>query len=309
MNEVNNTPWKNVTYLLMADVIWGTAYVAQQTGGKLLGSYTFNCIRFLLGALVLLPVILLKDKFSEEKPKTDRRLLLKGGIICGLALSAASNFQQLGISMGSSVGKAGFLTSCYIVMVPIAGIPLGKKCSKGAALGVILALWGMYLLCMTGADMTICLSDILLLICAVAFVLQILAIDHFAPMLDTVKMSFVEFLVCGLSSAVLMVFFEMGLSKESLVTWAAPLSLPPVWLSIAYAGICSSGIAYSLQIAGQRNFNPTVASLLMSLESVFSLVAGWILLHERMSMTEMLGCLLIFMAVITAQLPEKRKKL
>lgn len=295
----------NVIFLLMADIIWGAAFVAQSTGGAVIGAYSFNCIRSLMGALVLVPVILLMDRLgiSTNRPHTreEKRTLWRGGIICGVALCFASNFQQLGINMGSTVGKAGFLTACYIIMVPILGIFLKKKCSWNVGLGVVLTLMGLYLLCMEDS-FSLTLPDVLLLLCALCFAVQILSIDHFAPLVDGVRLSCIEFLVSGSISLIPMFFVDMKHSASGIAAWAAPFADLDVWIPLLYAGVCSCGIAYTFQIFGQRNFNPTVASLIMSMESVFSIFFGWLLLHETLSVRELLGCGAILIAIVIAQL-------
>lgn len=293
---------KNVIYLLLADLIWGAAFVAQRTGGDVVGAYSFNCIRNLMGALVLLPLIFYYSKTRKNTSKQSSKTLWIGGIICGTALCFASNFQQLGISMGVSVGKAGFLTACYILLVPIFGRFLGKRTHWNLLLGVLLAVVGLYFLCVAGGDFVLQKADLLEMLCAVAFAIQIVAIDYFAPQVDTVKLSVVEFLVCGIESAIPMAFAELIPNPTG---WAQSLTTMEAWIPLLYTGICSSGIAYTLQIAGQKNFNPTLASLIMSLESVFSVGFGWLLLGEKLSQNEAIGCLAIFAAVIIAQLQRK----
>ncbi len=305
---------KNVFYLLMADLIWGAAFVAQRTGGDVVGAYTFNCIRNLMGALVLLPLIFYYGRSRktettaslESTKKHASKKLWIGGLICGTALCFASNFQQLGISMGVSVGKAGFLTACYILLVPIFGLFLGKRTHWNLLLGVGLAVVGLYFLCMAGGDFVLQKADLLEMLCAVGFAIQIIAIDHFAPQVDTVKLSAVEFLVCGIESAIPMLFGEL---LPNPLGWAQSLATQDAWIPLLYTGICSSGIAYTLQIAGQKNFNPTLASLIMSLESVFSVGFGWLLLGERLSQNEAIGCVAIFAAVMIAQLQFKPRAL
>lgn len=301
---------KNVIFLLLADIIWGAAFVAQRTGGDVVGAYSFNCIRSLIGFLVLIPVILIMGKRETgETKKSDRRTLLVGGILCGVALAFASNLQQLGITLGSSVGKAGFLTACYILIVPILGLFLHKKCGWNVALGVLLAVIGLYFLCMTSGGFSLEKSDVLLLLCAFAFAVQILAIDYFAPKVNPVSLSCVEFLVCGVLSAIPMFAVDMGHSREGIVLWAQNLTTWDAWIPILYAGVCSCGIGYTCQIVGQRNFNPTVASLIMSLESAFSVLFGWLLLQESLSRRELMGVLLVFAAIIVAQIPARKKLL
>ena len=302
---------RNSFLLVLAAFIWGIAFVAQSTGGDAVGPYTFNCIRSVIGSLVLVPVIKLSGRlhWSHKKPvsRKDWRTLFTGGIACGIALSIASNLQQVGISLGSPVGKAGFLTACYMLIVPILGIFLKKKCGWNVWLGIVIAMVGLYLLCMQGS-FSIQFSDLLLLLCALAFAVQILIVDHYADMVDGVRMACIQFLVCGIISAIPMIFMDMGLSVSEISEWGSAFADPYAWIPILYAGVLSCGVAYTLQIIGQRGLNPTVASLLMSLESVFSLLAGWVLLEEALSGREILGCILIFSAVVLAQLQVRKKQ-
>lgn len=299
---------RNQLLLILTALIWGVAFVAQSEGGDAVGAYSFNCIRSLIGAAVLVPVIFLLDKLglTSRKPQTkeDKRVLWTGGICCGIVLCLASNLQQLGINFGTAAGKAGFLTACYIVLVPILGIFLKKKCTWNVWIGVALTVVGLYMLCINGS-FSLQLSDILVLLCAFVFSLHILVIDHFSPLVDGVRMSCIQFLVSGLLSAIPMIFVE--LRPAGLSAWAGSFVSVGAWIAILYAGVCSCGIAYTLQIIGQQNVNPTIASLLMSLESVFSVLAGWVILHQKLSTKELMGCLFIFIAVVMAQLPMKEK--
>lgn len=301
---------RNSILLMITALIWGVAFVAQSSGGDAVGPYTFNCIRSFIGSLVLIPVIRLSDRlhWTRKKPESreDKRNLLISGIACGIVLAFASNLQQVGIWLGTPVGKAGFLTACYTLMVPVLGLFIKKKCGWNIWVGVMIAVVGLYLLCMQGS-FSIQFSDMLLLLCALSFAIQILIIDHYVDMVDGVRMSCIQFLVCGILSAFPMIFVDMGLSAQEFSEWVHALSDPYAWIPILYAGVMSCGIAYTLQIIGQRGMNPTVASLLMSLESVFSVLAGWILLNQALSIREIFGCVLIFGAVVLAQLQFKQK--
>lgn len=294
--------------LLLTALIWGIAFVAQSEGGDVTGPYSFNSIRCIMGGLILIPVIKILDKtgISDRKPvtKKDKHLLLTGGIACGVALCIASNIQQLGLYLGASAGKAGFLTACYILIVPILGLFLKKKCSWNIGVGVAITLVGLYLLCMNGSS-SFKFADILLLLCALVFSIHILVVDHFSPLVDGVRMSCIQFFVCGFLSAVPMFFIDMKHSVKGIIEWAPGLASLNVWIPLLYAGLFSCGVAYTLQIVGQEGLNPTVASLLMSLESVFSVLAGWIILGETMGMREIAGCVLIFIAIVLAQIPVK----
>ena len=288
---------RNSLVLLLTAFIWGAAFVAQSVGGEAVGCFTFNGVRSLIGALVLLPVIWLMDakKKEELKEKEDQKTLITGGICCGVMLCIASNFQQFGISF-TTVGKAGFITAMYILIVPILGLFMKKKPGLQVWLGVVLAVMGLYLLCMTSESFSLSKGDFLVLICAGFFSLHILIIDYFSPKVDGVRMSCIQFLVCGILSMVMAFIFETP-------EFSAILS---GWLPILYAGVLSCGVAYTLQIVGQKNMDPTVASLILSLESVFSVLAGWLILDQTLSLRELFGCVLMFLAIILAQLPQKK---
>lgn len=305
---------RNSLLLVLTALIWGIAFVAQSEGGAAVGPFSFNSIRSVIGGVVLLPVIVLLDKMglTKRKPKTkeEKKLLLKAGLLSGLFLSFASSVQQLGIYLGTTPGKAGFLTACYILFVPLLGIFLHRKCGWNIWVGVGLALIGLYFLCING-DFYLQTGDILVLCCAVLFAFQIMVVDYFAPKVDGVRMACIQFFVSGIVCAVPMVITEWLplLQKEgNLITWGLPFTTFDAWIPILYAGVLSCGVAYTLQIIGQVGLNPTVASLLMSLESVFSVLAGWVILHQKLSPKELLGCGIIFVAIILAQLPVFQKE-
>ena len=303
------TPFKNSLILLLTATIWGIAFVAQSEGGDAVGAFTFNSTRSLIGSLVLIPVIFLLNKINPKDNKSEsgissgnsssgnifsrNRTLILGGISCGICFFLASNFQQLGI-MYTSVGKAGFITACYIVIVPILGLFMKKKCSPFIWAAVAMALVGLYLLCITDG-FSIGKGDILVLICAFLFSLHILIIDYFSPKVDGVKMSCIQFFVCGVLSAIPALIFEHPQLSAFHGAWGA----------ILYAGVMSCGVAYTLQIVGQKNMDPTVASLILSLESCISVLAGWIILGQKLSMREIIGCVVMFAAIVLAQLPQK----
>lgn len=296
----------NSCLLVLTAFIWGIAFVAQSAGGDAVGPYSFNCIRSLIGGVVLLPVIRCLERMhlTERKAVTrqEKRVLWVGGISCGIALFVASNLQQLGIYLGSPAGKAGFLTACYMLVVPILGLFLHKKCGWNVWLGIVIAAIGLYLLCIRG-KLSLQFSDGLLLLCAFVFAIHILVIDHFTVKVDGVRMSCIQFFVCGLLSAVPMFWVDMGHSLTGIRAWMPVFARFSSWIPILYAGVLSCGVAYTLQIVGQQGVNPTVASLLLSLESVFSVLAGFVILGEALSGRELVGCVLIFLAVILAQLP------
>lgn len=280
--------------LLLAAVIWGFAFVAQKEGGADMGALTFNGSRSLLAAVGLFAALPLFDKIGLSRPpadKAERRQLWLGGMLCGLALFAATNLQQVGL-LYTDVGKSGFITTLYIVLVPLFGIFLGRRIGLLNWLGVLLAVAGLYLLCVSGVS-GIAVGDVLLLLCAVSFSVQILVVDRVSPQVDNIRLSAIQFLTVGVLNLPLMFIFEQP-------------SLPALWNnigSLAYAGLLSSGVAYTLQIVAQKRTAPATASLLMSLESVFAVLAGWLLLGDRLSRTELLGCGLMFAAVVLAQLP------
>ena len=288
---------KNNILLVLTALIWGCAFVAQSVGMDYVGPFTFNMARFLIGAIVLLPVIWFMDrqrKTGAEKGAGQKTLII-GGICCGTALAVASTLQQWGI-LFTTVGKAGFITAMYIVIVPLLGVFIGKKVRPLIIGCVAIAVVGFYFLCMT-ESLCLGLGDFLVLLCAIAFSIHILVIDHFSPKVDGVKMSAIQFLTAAIISAVPTLLWEQPVFTEILQAWQPVL----------YAGVMSCGVAYTLQIIAQKNADPTVASLLLSLESVFSVLAGWVLLGQGLSLKEMFGCVLIFCAIILAQLPEKKK--
>ena len=288
---------KNNILLVLTALIWGCAFVAQSVGMDYVGPFTFNMARFLIGAIVLLPVIWFMDrqrKTGAEKGAGQKTLII-GGICCGIALAVASTLQQWGI-LFTTVGKAGFITAMYIVIVPLLGVFIGKKVRPLIIGCVAIAVVGFYFLCMT-ESLRLGLGDFLVLLCAIAFSIHILVIDHFSPKVDGVKMSAIQFLTAAIISAVPTLLWEQPVFTEILQAWQPVL----------YAGVMSCGVAYTLQIIAQKNADPTVASLLLSLESVFSVLAGWVLLGQGLSLKEMFGCVLIFCAIILAQLPEKKK--
>lgn len=294
--------------LALTAFIWGSAFVAQSVGMDYLGPFTFNSIRSIMGGLVLLPVIVLmrrkknKDgvlsiagKSSDERAG-DRKTLLIGGICCGLALTVASSLQQIGI-MYTTAGKAGFITALYILIVPVMGLFLGKHAGMKTWMGVALAVVGMYFLCIK-EGVTVSQGDFLVFLCAIVFSVHILVIDHFAPKTDGVCLSCIQFFVCGIVCAVPMVLWEQPQISKVIAAW----------MPLVYAGVLSCGVAYTLQIIAQKNTDPAVASLLLSLESVFSVLTGWMILGEHLSVRESFGCALVFAAVLLAQLPERGRK-
>lgn len=283
--------------LLLTAMIWGTAFVAQSVAMDYIEPFTFNAIRFLLGGVVLLPIIALQSRKERSAETGDKKLLWKGGILCGIVLCIASAFQQLGIQ-GTTVGKTGFITALYIVLVPVFGVFLHKKAGIRLWLSVLVAIFGLYLLCMNTEHFSINHYDVILLLCAASFAVQILCVDHFSPKVDPVKLSCIQFLVCSLLSFLMMVLTEHP-SMAAVMT---------AWQPILYAGILSCGVAYTLQVVAQTSLNPVIASLIMSLESVISAIAGWLVLGQHLSGREIAGCVVMFAAIILAQLPSKTAK-
>ena len=285
--------------LLAAAMIWGAAFVAQTVGMDYVEPFTFQAVRCFLASFVLLPVIWFMDKKGNaKKPETplQKKEQIFYGVLCGLLLFAACSLQQLGL-LYVEAGKAGFVTSLYIILVPIAGLFFGKKVKPWVWISVVLALVGLYLLC--ASDMSIGKGELMILACSVAFTGHILVIDKVSPRLDGVRLSSLQFFVVGIISLVVM-FWKETPDLQAILQ---------CWLPICYAGILSAGVGYTFQIIGQAHTDPTVASLLMSLESVFAMLFGWLLLKQRLSGTEMIGCVLVFAGVILAQLPGKKETL
>lgn len=282
--------------LLLTAFIWGIAFVAQSVGMEHVGVFSFCMARYFLGAVVLLPLVIIRRRSNKKKriPSAGGRITWMAGICCGLALAAASIFQQMGIQY-TTVGKAGFITTLYIILVPILGIFLKKRIPAKVWLCAVLAAIGMYLLCMS-ERLQIANGDLLVFVCAVLFSIHILVIDYFSPLADGVEISCVQFFTAGAVSFVLMLIFE----HPQITDFTA------AWMPIAYAGILSSGVGYTLQVVGQKDMEPTAASLILSLESMFSVLAGWILLDQSLTKKELVGCALMFLAVILVQLPEKK---
>lgn len=282
---------KSSLLLFLAAVIWGVAFVAQSVGLNYVGPMTLNGSRFLLGGVVLLPLVYFRQKKRGEegkKEKGQRKTALLGGLCCGLALCIASCLQQYGIQY-TTVGKAGFITALYIVIVPVLGIFFGKKAGIRIWIGVILAIVGFYLLCMMEAG-GMNKGDLLVFLCAICFSFHILIIDYFAPKADAVELSCIQFFVSGILCSLAALILEEP-AWSQLLAGAVP---------ILYAGILSCGVAYTLQIIGQARVKPAVASMILSLESVISVLAGWVILKETLTGRQLLGCVLVLGAVILA---------
>lgn len=300
---------RQVVFPILAALIWGTAFVAQSVSTEFVEPMTFNAVRSLIAFVVLLlglqvfrlirnkkPLAAEAEEVADEEKKRHRRDLLLGSLCCGTALAVASNLQQAGIAE-TSAGKTGFITALYIVIVPILGLFLKKKVPISVWVSVMIAVAGLYCLCVK-ADFTIAPSDFLVFLCAIVYSLHILVIDHFTQKVDGVALSCGQFFVAMVWSAIGMVIFEHP-SMAAIMQCIWP---------ILYVGVFSSGVAYTLQILAQKDSNPTVVSLLLSLESVFATLAGAVLLHEQMSGREYAGCVLMLVAVVLAQIPMPLKK-
>lgn len=297
-----------IVFMLLATFFWGTTFVAQSAGMDYIGPFTYNCCRSFVGCIVLIPVAIFYERLNnkgvssqaEGTPSVtnNKKSLLIGGIVCGTVLTVASGLQQIGI-IYTSVGKTGFLTVLYIVLVPIFGLFLKKKCQLNVWISVLVAVVGLYLLCIQ-EDFSIVLTDLYVLGCAVMWAIHILVVDHYSPRVNGVWLSSIQFLVCGILSGVLMFIFETP-TLDSIIACAGP---------ILYAGVFSSGVAFTLQILAQKYLDASIAALIMSTESVFSVLSGWIILHETLSTREALGCVFMFIAVLFAQftLPKRKAK-
>ncbi len=322
--QVKTHKLRNTFFLFLTAMIWGAAFVAQSVSMDYIGPFTFICLRSVIGGLFLIPVIIVLDGIRkksqnesanvvssentlhniemdiemEEKQRLSwkNKQLIEGGIVCGIFLFFANCFQQTGIQY-TTVGKAGFITTFYIIIVPLIGLFFKKYCGILTWIGVVIALAGLYFLCIT-QKLTIQRGDALILCCSVLYAGQILAIDHYNPFVDGVKMSCIQFLTGGVLGAVFMFLFENP-SVAMILSAAGP---------ILYTGIMSTGVGYTLQIVGQKGLNPTVAALILSLESVFSALSGYVFLHQVLTTRELIGCVLMFIAIVLAQLPDIRRK-
>ncbi len=280
--------------LLLAAVFWGSTFAAQRMSVDILPPFAFQGIRCTLGALVLLPVIALFDRFGQKGSWKIKKLWF-GGIACGLVLFLSTNLQQYGLSLGTTAGKSGFITAMYIIIVPILSLFSGKKIGRWVWLSVLLSVCGLYLLCMK-ESFRLSVGDALTLGCAFCFALHILVVDLVSGDVDPIRLSCIQFLVCGILSAAAM-------SVTEIPTWQ---NVADCWFPLAYAAVLSSAVAYTFQIIGQRDTNPAVAAVIMSMESVFACLSGWLVLHEQLSLREGAGCAIMFCAVLLAQKPGKK---
>lgn len=304
---MNYQKLKGNMILLLTAFIWGVSFIAQSKGVEEISPLAFNGIRSVLGGVVLLPVIFLLDRSKKKKgipvQKADKSFFL-GGLVCGVCLCVASTLQTIGM-VYTSPGKSGFLTALYMVIVPILGLFMGKKPRPVILVSVLIALGGLYLMCMD-SSLSMNIGDVLTVICAFVFALHILAIDHFSPKTDGVKLACLQFFVCGILNLIGMVFLRETPTLSQVLA---------LWASIGYSGVLSCGVAYTLQIVGQKYTDPTSASILMSLESVFATLTtvlliswGWNLTGGALTAREIWGCVLMFGAILLVQLPEKTEK-
>ena len=281
---------KSTSLLFLTAIIWGFAFVAQRVGADYVGAFTFNGVRFLLGAISLIPVILIFEKEKFDKNKFKNTIIT--GILAGVILFIASSLQQFGIVFTGSAGKAGFLTGLYIVLVPLIRFVMGKKTSILTFFGAVFAVVGLFFLCMTGDKITFGIGDIVLIIGAVFWAAHILVIDKFVNLVSALKFSMVQFLTCGILGIIFALFTET--IEVSAIKQAG--------IPILYGGLMSVGVAYTCQILGQKKADPTFASIIFSTESVFSAIGGALILHEMMSGRGYLGCVLIFIGIILSQI-------
>ena len=308
--------------LVLTAMVWGGSFVAQKSGMELIGPFAFNGIRTIIGGIVLIPLIMVLDRMkskkqasatavkadaadsvlSEADKKNEQKLLITGSICCGLALLVAGMLQQIGM-MYTTAGKAGFITALYVVLVPIFGRILGKKIRPLIWLCVLASAVGLYLLCMPASDGFghINKGDLIVLACALCFAVHILLIDYFSPKVDGVRLSCLQFFIAGILCVILMFPLDpvLGYDIPSLS------QLLDAWIPIVYAGALSCGAGYTMQIVAQADTDPAVASMILCLESVFAVIAGMLILGESLSLREAAGCIIMFAAILAAQLPAK----
>ena len=289
---------KQVILPLITSFIWGSSFVAQSLGAGKVGGFTFTAARSIPAVLVLgaLVLILRRVRHEEKYTPQQKKDLLEGGLVCGIFLTLGTNLQQFGIA-DTTAGKAGFITALYVVLVPLFGLFFRRKVSGPVWIAVVLSVVSLYLLCIKGG-FSLAPGDLLVLVCAVCFAVHILLIDHFTARCDGVKLSCLQFLFAAIWSTILALIFD---TIDFHVLWECILPL-------LYVGVFSCGVGYTLQILAQKDSNPTVVTILLSLESVFAVIAGAIILHQQMSLREYIGCALMFIAVVLAQVQFPAKK-
>lgn len=296
-SSIPRSYWRANLLLALTAAIWGFAFVAQRAGMEFVGPLTFNGIRFAIGALALIPLLLFQQRRSVARidnpqfaSQPTRPLLLMGGLLSGIALFAAATLQQMGL-VYTTAGKAGFITGLYVVLVPLLGLGLGHRTSAFTWLGVVLATTGLYLLSVRG-DFTIGLGDLLVLVGAALWAIHILVVGHFSPRTDSTRLALLQFVTCAVLSLVAAVLFET----------ITPTGINGAMLPILYAGIMSVGVGYTLQVFGQRQARPSHVAILLSLESLFAVIGGWLLLNEQLSWRALAGCGLMLLGIIVSQL-------
>ena len=314
---------RQVVFPILAAFIWGTAFVAQDLCADVIDAFTFNALRSYIAVVVLLIIIAGFSRVNGERNfpspiqrRAANRQLWIGGFCCGTALAIASSFQQAGLVAGTDAGKAGFITALYVVLVPLFGLFFKRRVSLPTWIAVVLSVVALYLLCIEG-DFSLAPGDLLILVCSVCFALHILVIDYFTATVDGIKLSCVQFFVAAVwTSIAKVVCVLLGMNGTGDVSAVTSIFALPDWsaildcaLPILYVGVFSSGVAYTLQILAQKGSNPTVVTILLSLESVFAVISGAIILHQQMTVREYIGCAVMFIAVILAQieLPAKEK--
>ena len=284
--------------LILASIIWGCAFVAQNVGMNYIGPWTFSTIRFLIAGFSLLAIIPILDKkrthVIRPKTKEEKKKLLLGSVLCGLALSIGSIVQQIAM-LTVPVAKAGFLTTLYVLFVPIITLLFGKKIPLKVWIGIAMALFGLYLLSMAG-NLALGIGEIFLILAAFLFAIHIIIIGHFSTRVDPVRLSCGQLLIGGFATVIPMIVIE----RPTIV------SILAAYIPLLYTGIFSSCVAYTLQIFAQKEANPTIAGMLLSLESVFAALAGYLILNQVLNTRELIGCVLIFIAIVIAQLPDRR---
>lgn len=292
--------------LLLAALVWGCSFTAQAVGMEFVGPYTLQAVRLLLGSAVLAPIVAWragqKKKADVQTTPAQKKRAITGGACCGVILALAANLQQVGMNVmqnagqANVAGKAAFITAMYVLIVPLVSVVMGKKLGRRTLIAAVMGAVGLYLLCIQGGGFALGVGDPIVMMCALGFAAHIMVIDHFADV-DGVLLSCLQFLVAGVISAIIMFAVEQP-------TWAAVLNC---WLPIGYMGVMSCGVAYTLQIVGQKYVAPTAASLLMSMESVFSVLCGMLVLREIPSLREAMGCIVMMAAILLCQLPERKK--
>lgn len=302
---------KGSALLVLAALIWGLAFAAQSTAAAAAPPFFINSSRSIIGGVFLLILMLVKNRGKEILPsdKEQKKTAIKGGIICGIVFSVSVNLQQFGFLFypenAPVEARSGFLTALYVILVPIISIFFKKKTGLSLWVAVLIAMGGIYMLCLSGGIDGVYIGDLFMFSCAVAFSFHIISIDHFVDKVGGLRLSMLQLFVCGIISGILSLIFEFSGILWDKMVWADILSVTP---NILYLGIMSSGIAYTLQVIGQRYAEPAVCSIAMSLESVFAALGGWVIMKNALTIPEIIGCILVFAAIIIAQIPEMVQK-